>query len=162
MERSTQGQPTEHSLAQRVAAVELQLVLAFTAQGTESVHEEISVIIGRVDARIELASRHLIRAVVVPFELREYVAREELPVVAVAFAQRELQARDLALRLWRRHVGASEGTHRLAERALRRVADEVLARHVVEEVLNRAPQPPIGDLDAYRRMRHPLVLEATG
>src|SRR5947207_3979779 len=122
MQRSTHGQPTEHSRAQRVAAVELQLVLAFTAQGTESVHEEISVIIGRVDARIELAGRHLIRAVVVSFELREDVAREELPVVAVAFTQRELHARVLALRRWRRHGGASEGTHRPTERALPRGA----------------------------------------
>src|SRR5437773_7727171 len=113
MQRSTHGQPTEYSFAQCVAAVELQLVLALTAQGTKSVHEEIRVIVGRVDARIELAGRHLIRAVVVSFELREYIAREKLPVVAVAFAQRELHARVLALRLWRRHVGASEGTHRL-------------------------------------------------
>ena len=81
MRRQAEVQPGQRTLAELVAAVELELVPAVVGQRSFGVDQEVGVVERGVDVRIELTGRVLERAVVVAFELRLDVAREELPVV---------------------------------------------------------------------------------
>ena len=79
-------QTVRHSCRDRVAAVELERVRPIVAQQTAAgvVNLEVGVVICRVDVRVELTGRDLIRSVVVAGQTRPHVAGEELVVVAEA------------------------------------------------------------------------------
>ena len=73
----------------------------------------------------------------------------QLPVVAVALPQRQLDAGVLALRLRRRRGRhAVVEAERLAERALAGVGDEVLAARRHQEVLDHAAEVAVDEADS--------------
>src|SRR5262249_19331551 len=139
------------------AAVELELVPPVVGQRAFRVDQEVGVVERGVDVGIELPGGVLERPVVVAFELRINVAREELPAVDELLAGVELDGVVHALRLGRRHRRVIVEGHLFAK-ALAGIRDEVRAFGRYQEVLDDASEVPVNILDADAQILRNLVL----